>query len=305
MIVLGLLPHQKEKEILSFLPDGAKKVFILSPKKFFFSLALDTPHEWIEWNDIIQYATFYRLLQEIDNQTVVVINECLRMQNRNDLTFNCIRHFLSQTKHQLVLQYLPVISTRDDFMTLFDFDTKSQWKREKFSAELICQAAVKIHPVELSLNAIYSEADSDTKAKYLKQKDALFDRIGTKDPHTIPRNLYLIGGKTRLNSLGENLRIIARNTRIKFPGLQTYKDTELTNAPYAIMEFPHDHINFSDFLYLAEQSEFDVAVSDLNVDLWYFERYQTWIREINYVYSVIRQSQDSADSGQRKNLILV
>jgi hypothetical protein len=61
--------------------------------------------EFIEYNELIECRTFYRLLQEIDQRTLVVLNECLRNQNRYDLTFNCIRHFLRQTSHHLIFQY--------------------------------------------------------------------------------------------------------------------------------------------------------------------------------------------------------
>ena len=72
-------------------------------------------------DEIIQYKFYYRLLQEIGKDTLLVVNECLRMQNRYDLTYNCLRLFLQQTPHALVFQYLPIIDTIADFMVLFDF----------------------------------------------------------------------------------------------------------------------------------------------------------------------------------------
>ena len=41
--------------------------------------------EHVKFSDTIMYKYFYRLLQEINTQSLVVLNECLRKQNRYDL----------------------------------------------------------------------------------------------------------------------------------------------------------------------------------------------------------------------------
>ena len=94
MIRLGLSDDEKRACVARYRSEhGIGKVFILSPARFVFACE---DSEQIEWAQIIQYRHFYRLLQEIDRSTLVVVNECLRTQNRSDLTYNCIRHFLQQ-----------------------------------------------------------------------------------------------------------------------------------------------------------------------------------------------------------------
>lgn len=286
MIFLGYSELEKSKIIFDYCNDkGIKKVFILSPKKYYFDFKFKN-REFIEYNDIISYVYFYRLLQEIDNNTLVVINECLRTQNRNDLTYNCIRHFLNQTKHQIIFQYLPFIASFDDFFILFDFDTRSKWKREK-DITLLKNSSIMICPHNIIFNKIGIITSNKTKMKYEKIKTKLFDNIGLKDPHTIPRNLYLIGGKEKLKYISPYKKYLGRNNRFKLNNLETYNLTNYS-GDYTVFEFCHNFINFSDFLLLSKQVEIDVLVTDLKVDRWYFDRYLDWVREVNSTYAKIQ-----------------
>lgn len=276
-----------------------RKVFILSPKLFYFDCDFENA-EIVEWNDIIEYKYFYRLLQEIDNSTLIVLNECLRLKNRNDLTYNCIRHFLNQTRHQLVFQYLPIIEDREDFMVLFDFDTRSQWKRNKFDIELLKESKIKCNKIELIFNKIEIDILEETKERYLKEKEKLIKNIGLKDPHTIPRNLYLLSGKEKYKYTGHGngnqgslfcddskKQYIGRNNRFKIENFSKYNDKEFQGR-YIVFELPHNHIDFVTFLSLSKQIEIDILVAGLKVDQWYWERYQKWINELQYVYSAVQ-----------------
>lgn len=292
MIYLGYKKNEKQDVIFSYIRDNfIKKVFILSPKKFYF----DFEYEFIEWNEIIQYKTYYRLLKDIDNNTLIVVNECLRKQNRYDLAYNCIRLFLNQTKHRIIFQYLPIIDNKENFMILFDFDTRSRWKRENFNIELFKDMNVKCKSIELKLNKLFIETDERLKIKYKKKKKELFDNIGLKDPHTIPRNLYLLSGKKKLKEIytknnlffnKNNRWYIGRNNRFKIKNFQTYKDNKY-DKKYIVFELSHNFINFIDFLYLSEQINIDIFISDLKVDEWYWKRYNNWIKEIQNVYSIL------------------
>ena len=245
------------------------------------------------------YKFFYRLLQEIDGKTLVVVNGCLRTQNRNDLTYNCIRHFLAQTEHRLVFQYLPIIDGAEDFMTLFDFDTRSQWKRERFDTELISSAEIVIKPITAQFHLKPIVASTKAKLAYAKQKEELFSSLGAKDPHTLPRNLYLLAGKEKLQAVFDWVSYVGRNNRFKLPSLQTYKEDAYTQSPYTVFEFCHNHIDFNDFMCLSGQSEFDVLATDLKADQWYCDRYQQWAKELERVYSVLQQSQDRSGCSER------
>lgn len=288
MIYLGLNNSEKNARIRDYCAAySIERVILLSPAKFRFDCSF-AAHEHIEWAEIIQYKFFYRLVQEINPKTLVVVNECLRTQNRYDLTYNCIRHFLNQTRHQLIFQYLPLIDSADDFMILFDFATRSQWKREKVHPELLTETRIEAAPVSLTLNPVAVDTSSQLKAQYQKEKDKLIAGIGLKDPHTIPRNLYLLGGKAKLASVGDGW-LIGRNNRFKLERLQTYKEDAYSNAPYAVFELCHNFIDFADFMALSRQSSFDVLTADLKVDHWYLTRYREWGERIQNAYASLQQ----------------
>lgn len=288
MIYLGLNNSEKDERIARYCAEhGIEKVVILSPAKFRFVCSF-VNYEQIEWTEIIQYKFFYRLLQEINPKTLVVVNECLRTQNRYDLTYNCIRHFLSQTQYQLIFQYLPLINDIEDFMILFDFDTRSQWKREKFRAELLGEARLQVVPVCPSFNAVSVDTSNQLKAAYEREKEKLIAGIGLKDPHTIPRNLYLLSGKAKLAAIGDDW-LIGRNNRLKLKRLQTYKEDVYQSAPYTVLEFCHNFIDFADFLTLSRQSSFDVLTADLKVDHWYLERYREWEERLRNAYASLQR----------------
>ena len=130
MIYLGQNNEEKKDVISKYSKDNnIDKIYFISPKHYKFNLDSNLNYEIIEWDNVIMYKFFYRLLQEININSLVVINECLvKKQRRGDLTYNCIRHYLNQAGHQLIFQYLPIIDEVKDFYTLIDFDTKSMWK---------------------------------------------------------------------------------------------------------------------------------------------------------------------------------
>src|SRR3990167_1032523 len=113
MIYIGYSDSDKRAAIAQYqAAHGITKTVVISADEFPLPIS-DT--DQIKYSDTIMYVTFYRLLQEIDSKTLIVINECLRTQNRYELTYNCIRNFLNQTTHQLIFQLLPQIDTADDF----------------------------------------------------------------------------------------------------------------------------------------------------------------------------------------------
>jgi hypothetical protein len=291
MICLGYTDQQKNAAIMSYCNTyDIQKVFLLTPEKF--RLASQFPQtEVIEWAQIIEYKYFYRLLQEIDAHTLLVINECMRTQNRYDLTYNCIRHFLNQTTHQLIFQYLPLIDTLDDYMILFDFDTRSRWKREKFRRDLFSHSHIALHPLSLQWKPIAVPMTAATHERYRKEKDRLFAQIGLKDPHTIPRNLYLVGGKDKLCHMRTQpiQWYLGRNNRFALPTMQTYKDGTYPYRRYTVFEFCHHFIDMSDFLSLSRQTMVPVLVANLKVDTWYMQRYTSWKERLDDAYAVLQQ----------------
>lgn len=288
MISLGLNDSDKLERIERFCADGSiRKVVVFSPAKFRPAWQLPVDFEHVEWTEIIQYKFYYRLLQEIGPDTLLVINECLRTQNRYDLTYNCLRLFLQQTPHALVFQYLPAIDTFDDFMVLFDFDTRSRWKREAFRRDLVKECSVEVATPTLAITQISVETDANTKEAYAREKRKLIDKIGLKDPHTIPRNLHLMSGRAKLHKVYPDGRYVGRNNRFGLPNMATYRDGAFPGQ-HTTFEFCHNFIDFSDFLSLSRQHLVEMLVSDLRVDQWYFDRYTQWFGRIHEACSILR-----------------
>jgi len=290
VIFLGFTDPEKDAEIVRYCADHViRKVVLFSPEKYRFPCSFPE-HEHIEWSEIIKYVFYYRLLQEIDGATLLVINECLRTQNRHELTYNCLRLFLNQTPHKLIFQYLPIIDTWDDFAILFDLDTQSRWKREKIGADRLGESIIRITQVSLDLHAVPVDAGAKTKAAYAREKTKLLAEVRgdpAKDPHNIPRNLYLMSGKAKLGCIDPGAHYIGRNNRFKLSNLQTYKESSYPRAPYTVFEFCHNFLDFSDFLALSRQTQLDVLVADLKVDQWYFERYMAWSRRLRDAYMTL------------------
>ena len=84
--------HDKTAIVNKYIADNAvEKVYIIGD-----DLDVDFENkEHIKFSDTIMYKYFYRLLQEINGKSLIVLNECLKKQNRYDLTYNCIKCSLS------------------------------------------------------------------------------------------------------------------------------------------------------------------------------------------------------------------
>ena len=284
MIRLGLDGESKTKIVNEYIKEnGITNVFVLTDTRVG-KLQIENA-EVIHWPQIIKYKFFYRLLQEIGGSTLIVIDEILRTQDRNELTYNCIRHFLNQTNHQIIFNTFPLIDTIADFMILVDFDTRSKSKRLPFSKELLSGLDIAGVQSVPSFSAINVPVDGKTAKEYSKTKQKLIDEIGIKDPHTIPRNLYLVSGKAKLSAIESDKHYVGRNARFKIPNMSTYRDEELKKS--TVFEFCHNFIDFSDFLVLSGQRESEVLVADTKVDRWYFDRYVKWSERIGDAYDSI------------------
>lgn len=278
MIAIGFTATEKDAEIQRYVGENAiKRTIIFSPRRH--AIRCSVEHEVIEYDEIIMYRTYYPLIQRVDRDTLLVINECRRTPERNDLTYNCIRNFLQQTPHQLVFQYLPIAETDADFMTLFDFDTRSRWKREPWSVALIREASVVVRLPQLELQPIEIETDMKTRGVYEREKRRLIDGLGMGDPHTVPRNLYQLSGRTKLGRVRPGAQYVGRNNRFKIPTLRTYREAEFPEHS-TVFELPHSFLDFADFLALSRQTTIPVLVADLKVDRWYFERFTSWLGRV-------------------------
>lgn len=299
MIALGYTDDTKRAAIVDYCKAHAiRKTVVISADAF--PLALEGAKH-VPYSEVIMYRTFYPLLQEIDKDTLVVINECLRNQNRYDLAYNCIRNYLNQTPHALVFQQLPQIDTQEDFMILFDFDTQSRWKRMHFDPDLIAaNVQVDVQALPLGFTRLPVPTSATTQQKYEAEKARLFGALGARDPHTLPRNLYLLGGKDKLGWIdaqtqpnlfdaGRGANFVARNNRLSRPNIVTYDNAPASGAPYTILEFPHAFADYCDFVRRTGQAHAYALCADLKVDDWYFRRYTEWSERIHATYASLRR----------------
>lgn len=282
MLRIGFNIEEKKDLIRKYCQENnVDKIYIFSPERFY----LKEFEEEIEYKDIIRYKYFYRLLREISSNDLIVVNECLRSQNRSDLTYNCMRQYLNQTNHKIIFQYLPQIDTFDDFMILLDFENRSKFKMQKFEDKMIEGVDIEIKEKHLNINVEMVEVSVSTKIKYQKLRDKYFKDIGNKDPHTIPRNLHLIGGKERIVRVIDK-PILSRNNRFKSANVETYKTCN--DLGRFIIDFPHRFSDMADYLYLSDSQNIDVVCSDLKVDIWYLDKFTNWTKRIKNAYSKLQ-----------------
>jgi hypothetical protein len=292
MIYIGYSDSEKRAIIAQYqAANDIQKTVVISADDF--ALPVEASDQ-VKYSDVIMYVTFYRLLQEITPQTLIVLNECLRTQNRYDLAYNCIRNYLNLTTHQVIFQQLPVIDTADDFMILFDWDTRSRWKRRPFDPVLIAsESQVFVRRLPVGFERVDVPTSEKTLARYKQERARMFAELGAKDPHTLPRNLYLLGGPDKLAWIdSQSLPMfasaqglyVARNQRLGRPNIVTY-DHVRPGEQYTVVELPHRFIDFSDFIQRTGQASSRVLVAGLKVDEWYFARYTEWAGRVADAYA--------------------
>lgn len=304
MILLGYDDADARAEVVRYCETHPiRRVVVLTSERFRPAWSLPVPHEVVAWPDLIRYVFFYRLLQEIDGDTLVVVYECLRTQDRHDLTYNCVRNYLAKTSHVLVFQHVLIIDTFDDAATLLDFVTGSRWKRERVEVVLARARGeglvVRIAdgaPTSLRFDAIPVETTAEERDAYAREKRTLIDNIGLRDPHTIPRNLALLGGRAKLRwhrahgvtTAGAARRYLGRNARLGLDVVDTWESASRVRGPYAVMEFAHRFLDVADAITATGQARFDVLVTDLKVDGWYFDRAVAWAGRVRDAYAALR-----------------
>lgn len=284
MIRLGLNSLGKQSIINTYIKENAiKKIFIFYPDKFPNVWEFPVPVEYIRHADIIMYKFFYRLLEEIDSNTLLVFNECLRTQNRSDLTYNCAHHYCNQTEHKIIFEYFPFIEDKDDFMILLDLINKGKYKGKSFDWQYLKDEDIK----NKQINIIFSEIDcpitENDKMKYEKKKEELFNNLGNSDPDTIPRQLHLFTGNLKREAIQPDLKYVARNDRFKLSNITTYKETKKEN--YIVVDMPHRRIDFNDFLKITGMTDIKFINTGLKVDLFYAKEFREWIERLEEFYA--------------------
>lgn len=278
---------QKQKEILKYIEEhDIKQVIVFSSEQFFMNLPeCPCPIRQIGYKETIMYRTFYPLLEEIDKTYLLVMNECMRTQNRSDLTYNCIAKYTNQTPHRIVFEYFPFIEKEDDFMILLDFSDSQRHKGIGFSE--IDLGAIDVRCVRRHFTMTVENIEPlplDAQTAYEEQKEKLFADLGNKDPDTIPRNLHIWTGRYKRNSIAPDQQYIARNDRYKLPNVVTYKNAQ-PRVKYKLIDMPHRRLDFNDFLRRTGQTDLVYLSTGFKIDEVYINSFQEWANRLERFYA--------------------
>lgn len=285
MIRIGLSQRQKQKEITEYVTNNKiKKVFCFYFKKFPTKYNVNCEIEYIEYADIEMYKYFYRLLEEIDNSSLIVIDGCLRTQNRSELIYNCAHHYLNQTPHHIVFEFFPIIENKDDFMILLDFDHPDKYKGKSFDYLYLQEEDIKIKPFKINLKTINVPVTDKDKEKYENKKESLFDNLGSKDPDTIPRNLQLFSGDLKKKAIDLNEKYIARNKRFKLDNVFTYKDIT-DKGEYIVLDMHYRRLDMNDFIKATGMNTIKYLSTILSIDNIIIDDFSKWKARLEAIYA--------------------
>jgi hypothetical protein len=281
VIRIGLNAREKQAVIDNYLSNhNIRKVFVLYWERFKTEYRVPCEIEYVQYKDIIMYKFFYRLLEEIDNDCLIVVDELLRTQNRSELTYNCAHHYLNQTEHRIVFEYFPFIETKADFMILLDFINKGKYRGKGFDWEYLQEEDVLIKDNPISFHVEHIPITNKQREKYAQKKESLFDNLGMKDPDTIPRNLHVFVGNWKKAHIQPDLYYIARNSRFRLDRVATYQKPKLPprdDTTIYVLDFPHRRLDFNDYLKYTKATDVVFISTGLPVDNYYAGEFEKWL----------------------------
>lgn len=274
MIRIGLNTEEKQNEVNKYIKDNKiKDVIIFHPDSW---ITLTMNAQYVKYSDIVMYKVFYPLLEKINNDTLLIFDECMRTNKREDLTYNCAHHYCNQTQHKIVFEYYPIIDKIEDFMILADLDN-TIYKHKKISEEILNSIDIKCKENSISIeNIVLKPTDKEIKG-YYKKKESLFKNLGQKDPNTIPRELQIYAGK--IKKPNDKEIYIARNKRYKKDNVYTYNGY-VKNDIYYMLDFPIRHLMLNDFIKKSKCKEIIFINSGLKVDAYYYSVLKEFIKNV-------------------------
>lgn len=268
MIRIGLNNIEKEKIIIEYIGNNnIKKCYIFYFEKFKYEYNLDCEVEYIEYKDIEMYKYFYRLIEEIDNNSLLIFNECMRTQNRSELIYNCAHHYCNQTNHKIIFEYFPFIDDIQNFMILLDFIDKSKYKNKSFAYWMLNDIDIKYKNIIPKLEIVNIEITNKQINQYEEKKKSLFDNLGKKHPDTIPSNLALFSNNFKKKYIESNKKYIARNARFNLDNVYTYDNAVDNNL--IILDYPIRQIYLNDYIKRTNTNKLIYISTGLKIDLYY------------------------------------
>jgi len=285
MIRIGLNSRDKQKVINEYLQaNEIKKIYCFYFKKFPVKYNVPVDIEYIEYADIEMYKFFYRLLEEIDNTSLIIMDECMRTQNRSELIYNCAHHYLNQTPHRIIFEFFPIIQDKNDFMILLDFENKGKYKGKSFDYAFLQTEDIQIKPFRVKLEPINVEITTKDKERYEKKRDQLFENLGEKDPETVPRNLQLFAGDLKKKAIIPEEIYVARNKRFKLENVKTYGEIK-AQGNYIVIDTHWRRLNFNDFLKTSRMNKIKYLSTVLSIDNVIITEFSKWKARCDAIYA--------------------
>ena len=286
MIRIGLSNRQKQKVVGEYLKTHKiKKIFCFYFKRF--PLEIKTKHEieYIQYENIIEYNPFYRLLEEINETSLIIMNECMRTQNRSNLTYNCAHHYLRQTPHKIVFEYFPIIDRMNDFMILLDFLNKGKYKGKGFDYSFLQGEDIKIRHRKIEMVPSPINVTDKNKQRYKKKRDSLFDNLGNRDPDIIPRHLQIFAGNLKRGALNpyQNQKYVARNKRFNLHNVFSYQEID-GPGDYIVIDTHYRRLDMNDFLKVTEMNTIKYLNTKLTIDNYIVDEFARWKERCEAIY---------------------
>lgn len=177
------------------------------------------PIEKISFKESIMYKYYYKWLSELNKNSVLVLNNILKKQQRNCLEYNCIRYYCKQAGEVLVFNDFPIIENAEDFMILYDMIQKEPFWKEKY--ENIDIFLNVYFNVEISVKKTDIELTEKEVKKYEDLKEKTISEV-KKDPDIIPRRLLKFSEKCnskfgqfdKLTELKQNMNVSVNQLKV-------------------------------------------------------------------------------------------
>ena len=276
----------------------SERCLCFSPKRFW--LAGESCEQY-EWADIIMYKVFYPLLERIDDSFLIVINECLRVRNRNDLTYNCLHHYLNQTRHRIVFEYFPFIEDAADTMILLDNDKPNRFKGSGYDRHMLADVDLDVTTHHYSAYEVPVALPTGAADRYAAKKQALLDGLGNGDPDTVPRQLHVWCGAYKRGAIEPEAQYVARNARFDRNNIVTYPEVSRLGQ-YVVIDFPHRRLDFNDFLKISGMTRVEFLSTGLGVDRYYYDEFNHWERKVGsgFMLKQVYISQNVVDAARAR-----
>ncbi|MDT8718265.1 hypothetical protein IAI10_16480 [Clostridium sp. 19966] len=285
MIRIGLSQREKQKVITQYISEnGIKKVYCFYFKKFPVKYNVTCEIEYIEYADIEMYKYFYRLLEEIGECSLIIMDGCMRTQNRSELIYNCAHHYLNQTPHKIIFEFFPIIDNKDDFMILLDFENKGMYKGKAFDYAFLYDEDIKMKPFKIKMDLINIPITPKDQERYNKKRDSLFDTLGSKNPETIPRALQLFAGDLKKNAIVQSKMYVARNKRFKLSNVLSYEDI-VDKGDYIIIDTHYRRLNMNDFIKTTQMNTLKYLCTTLSIDDVVITEFSKWKARLEAIYA--------------------